>query len=116
MKNRPFFLLLILLSVFFLKAPSAHSESITGSGCSVSNVGYLQELAKEYERQTGVKVLVRGGGTVVGIEDVRTGRVDFAASCRKKSSDDPADVDFIQVAWDALAFIVNKSNPVNDMS
>ena len=116
MKNRSVFLLLILLAVFFWESPSAHSESITGSGCSVSNVGYLQELTKEYERQTGVKVLVRGGGTVVGIEDVRTGRVDFAASCRKKSADDPAEVDFIQVAWDALAFIVHKSNPLNDIS
>jgi phosphate transport system substrate-binding protein len=116
MKNRPVLLLLILLAVFFCWTPSAYSESITGSGCSVSNVGYLQELAKEYERQTGVKVLVRGGGTVVGIEDVRTGKVDFAASCRKKSADDPADVDFIQVAWDALAFVVHKSNPLNDIS
>jgi len=116
MKNRSVFLLLILLAVFFCREPSAHSESITGSGCSVSNVGYLQELAKEYERQTGVKVLVRGGGTVVGIEEVRTGRVDFAAACRSKSADDPADVDFIQVAWDALAFIVHKSNPLNDIS
>ncbi|MFZ2198882.1 MAG: phosphate ABC transporter substrate-binding protein [Thermodesulfovibrionales bacterium] len=116
MKNRSVFLLLIFLSVFFLEAPPAYSENITGSGCSVSNVGYLQELAKEYERQTGVKVLVRGGGTVVGIEDVKTGKVDFAASCRKKSSDDPSDVDFIQVAWDALAFIVHKSNPLNDIS
>ena len=116
MNNRSVFLLLVVLSVFFCWSPSAHSESITGSGCSVSNVGYLQELAKEYERQTGVKVLVRGGGTVVGIEDVRTGKVDFAASCRKKAADDPADVEFIQVAWDALAFIVHKSNPINDIS
>jgi len=116
MNNKAVFLLLVSLSIFFLEALPAHSESITVSGCSVSNVGYLQELAKEYERQTGVKVLVRGGGTVVGIEDVRTGKVDFAAACRKKSSDDPADVDFIQVAWDALAFIVHKSNPLNDIS
>jgi phosphate transport system substrate-binding protein len=116
MNNKAVFLFLIALSMFFFGAPAVHSESITGSGCSVSNVGYLQELAKEYERQTGVKVLVRGGGTVVGIEDVRTGKVDFAAACRKKSADDPADIDFIQVAWDALAFIVHKSNPVNDIS
>ena len=116
MKNRPVFVLLISLAVFICLAPSAHSESITGSGCSVSNVGYLQELAKEYERQTGVKVLVRGGGTVVGIEDVRTGKVDFAAACRKKSESDPVDVDFIQVAWDALAFVVHRSNPINNIS
>lgn len=116
MKNSSVSLLLILLAVFFSEARPAHSESISGSGCSVSNVGYLQELAKEYEKQTGVKVLVRGGGTVVGIEDVKTGKVDFAASCRKKATDDPADVDFIQVAWDALAFVVHKSNPLNDIS
>ena len=116
MKNSPVLLLLILLAVFFLEILPAHTETITGSGCSVSNVGYLQELAKEYERETRVKVLVRGGGTVVGIEDVRKGKVDFAASCRNKSADDPADVDFIQVAWDALAFIVHKSNPLNDIS
>ncbi len=53
--------LLILLSVFFINVPAVCSEYITGSGCSVSNVGYLTELAKEYERETGVKVLVRGG-------------------------------------------------------
>jgi len=97
-------------------AAPAHSEAISGSGCSVSNVGYLQELAKEYERQTGGRVLVRGGGTVIGLEDVKSGKVDFAASCRKKSANDPADIDFVQVAWDALAFIVHKSNPLNDIS
>jgi phosphate transport system substrate-binding protein len=116
MKARSVFLLLIPLAVFFVAAPSARSESITGSGCSVSNVSYLQELAKEYERQTGVRVLVRGGGTVVGIEDVRKGKVDFAAACRSKSADDPADVDFIQVAWDALAFIVHTSNPLDNIT
>lgn len=107
--------LLIFLSVLFVSVP-AFAEQITGSGCSVSNVGYLTELAKEYEKQTGVKVLVRGGGTVIGIEDVKTGKVDFAASCRKKEVDDPKDIQFIQVAWDALVFIVHRSNPVTNIS
>ncbi len=108
--------MLIMLTVLLSEVRPVNAESIIGSGCSVSNVGYLQELAKEYEKQTGVKVLVRGGGTVVGIEDVKTGKVDFAAACRQKTADDPSDVDFIQVAWDALAFIVHRSNPLNDIS
>lgn len=93
-----------------------YAAQIVGSGCSVSNVGYLTAIAHEYEKRTGVKVLVRGGGTVVGIEDLRTGRVDFAASCREKTTADPDDIEFIQVAWDALVFIVHKSNPVDDIS
>ncbi|MCL4456207.1 MAG: substrate-binding domain-containing protein [Nitrospirae bacterium] len=96
--------------------PDTYAAQIVGSGCSVSNIGYLSAIAGEYERLTGVKVLVRGGGTVVGIEDLRAGRVDFAASCREKTPSDPDDIEFIQVAWDALVFIANKSNPVDDIS
>jgi phosphate transport system substrate-binding protein len=79
-------------------------------------VGYLTDLAKEYERRTGIKVLVRGGGSVVGIEDLRSAKVDFAASCRSRSAGDPEDVAFIQVAWDALVFIVHPSNPLTSLS
>lgn len=95
---------------------AANAQYLTASGCSVSNVGYLTELAKEYERRTGVKVFVRGGGTVLGIEDLREGKVDFAASCRERAAGDPKDIQFIQVAWDALVFVSHKSNPVDNVS
>lgn len=42
--------------------------------------------------------------------------MDIAASCRKKIAEDPADIEFIQVAWDALVFIVHKSNPINNIT
>jgi phosphate transport system substrate-binding protein len=100
----------------FVRGASAGEPYITGSGCSVSNVGYLTALAREYEQRTGVRVLVRGGGSVQGIEDVRGGAVDFAASCRPKSKGDPADIEFVQVAWDALVFIVHPTNPVGDIT
>jgi phosphate transport system substrate-binding protein len=92
------------------------ADYLTGSGCSVSNVGYLTELAKDYERRRGVKVFVRGGGSVVGIEDLRSGKVDFAAACRAKEAGDPEDVEFVQVAWDVLVFIVHKTNPVGNIT
>ncbi len=119
MKTRFYFyklLLLIFVSICFVNVSDAHSEQITGSGCSVSNVGYLTELAKDYEKLTSVKVLVRGGGSMLGIEDLRSDKVDFAASCRHRLEDDPEDIEFIQVAWDALVFIVHKSNRINDIS
>jgi phosphate transport system substrate-binding protein len=92
------------------------ADHLTASGCSVSNVGYLTDLAKEYERRTGIKVLVRGGGSAAGIEDLRSAKVDFAAACRSKAAGDPEDVTFIQVAWDALVFIVHPSNPLTSLS
>ncbi len=110
-------LLFVLFLLLFFYPPKAHAaDYLTVSGCSVSNVGYLTELADEYERRTGVKIFVRGGGSVVGIEDLRSGKVDFAASCRPRAAGDPADITYVQVAWDALAFIVHKSNPVENVT
>jgi phosphate transport system substrate-binding protein len=111
------YLTVILLSFFFAGPRAAGAASyITGSGCSISNVGYLTALAGEYERRTGTKVFVRGGGSLVGIEDLKNGSVDFAASCRGREAGDPKGLQFIQVAWDALVFIVHKSNPVSNIS
>lgn len=111
-------LFIIILLAWLSSAPhEAHpADFLTASGCSVSNVGYLTDLAAEYERRTGVKVFVRGGGSAVGIEDLRNGKVDFAASCRSRQEGDPEDVTFTQVAWDALVFIVHPSNPLENIS
>lgn len=109
--------LIIVLSLFLFNPSKTYADTfLTASGCSVSNVGYLTALAREYERRTGVKIFVRGGGSVVGIEDLKSGKVDFAAACRSKDATDPENITFVQVAWDALAFIVHKSNPVETIS
>ena len=103
------------LATVLFRIPAVAEESITGSGCSVSVTGYLADLAKEYERLTGSRVLVRAGGAAVGIDDLRNGTVDFAASCRAREADDPPDIQFVQVAWDALVIIVHPSNPVDSI-
>jgi phosphate transport system substrate-binding protein len=109
----------ILLSVFLLSLLpniAASAGSLTGTGCSVSVPGYLSDLALEYERETGVKIFVLGGGSVRGLADLHEGRVDFAASCQSKSAEDPEDFEYILASWDALVFIVHKSNQVSSIS
>ena len=95
---------------------AAPAKRLVASGCSVSNTGYLSRLAADYQARTGVRMYVRGGGSVVGLADLASGISDFAAACRGRLPDDPADIDFIQVAWDALVFIVHPSNPVASIS
>jgi phosphate transport system substrate-binding protein len=110
-------LILWLLFLILPLTPASGSEaSIVGSGCSVSVPGYLAEISKVYERETGIKVMVLGGGSVRGLTDLKEGRTDFAASCQAKSSADPEDFEFVTASWDALVFIVNRSNPVNSIT
>jgi phosphate transport system substrate-binding protein len=110
------FAVILFFSMLFPETYAYSQDHLTASGCSVSNVGYLANLAMEYERKTGTKIFVRGGGSVVGIEDLRRGKVDFAAACRSRETGDPGDIEFIQVAWDVLVFIVHPTNPVDDIS
>lgn len=108
--------ILLLISCFFSSPdPALCAETLMASGCSVSTVAYLSDLAQAYEKETGIQVLVRGGGSLLGLTDLSATRVDLAASCRGKSPGDPADFEFIPVAWDALVFIVNKSNPLSNI-
>ena len=108
--------LLLFFSFLLLPFSSFAADTITGSGCSVSMPGYLSDLAKAYERETGVKVLILGGGSVRGLTDLKEGRMDFAASCQSKAPDDPKDFEYITASWDALVFIVHLSNPVNSIT
>ena len=98
----PFLLLLAAV-------PARPAEPLTASGCSISMVGYLNNLVKEYEKETGQKILLRGGGSYVGLTELGANRVDFAASCKSRGKEDPASLKFVPVAWDALVFIAHPS-------
>lgn len=108
--------LLLLALLFTCAAPAGASEPIMASGCSISNVGYLNDLAKAYEKETGGQILIRGGGSTVGLRELGREKVDLAASCKSQDAKDSADLIFQPVAWDALVFIVNPSNPVSNIT
>ena len=42
--------------------------------------------------------------------------MDFAASCRAKSADDPEDFEYRTASWDALVFMVHRSNPLDSIT
>ncbi len=108
---------LFLTGSLFFSSVCAHSaESLIGSGCSVSVPGYLSDLAEAYEKESGVRVFVLGGGSIRGLSDLQERRVDFAASCQSKTPGDPEDLEYIIASWDALVFIVNKANPVSTIT
>jgi phosphate transport system substrate-binding protein len=109
-------ILLFLVCLILMPLPAAAQGTLTGSGCSVSVPGYLADLARDYEKETGTNVLVLGGGSIRGLADLKEGRMDFAASCKSKTADDPEDFEYITASWDALVFIVHKSNPLNSIT
>jgi phosphate transport system substrate-binding protein len=87
------------------------------SGCGIVNKAFLEKLAKEYEKDTGIYVSVSGGGATKGIRDAAGNKVQIGGTCRHSiGAAEEKDAKLNIVAWDALAVIVHKNNPIKNIS
>lgn len=94
-------------------------NTILWAGCGITKKAFMAELAQAYQAKTGIKVELQGGGAARGIRDAAALKIDLGGSCRMSLPG----VDRIElhaslhpVAWDALAIILNKKNPVNNIT
>jgi phosphate transport system substrate-binding protein len=116
----------MLLAVSFspLVAAPATGKKITWAGCGISKNAFMGEMAAAYEKKTGIKVDLLGGGATKGIRQVSTKEVQIGGTCRHVIEKDNSlmtheqerRVELRPVAWDALVMIVHKDNPVNNIS
>jgi len=104
--------------------PNGTSTTLTWAGCGISKNAFMNEMATAYEKKTGIKIKLVGGGATKGIRQVADGEVNIGGTCRHKLvnqntlTTDPAErrVQLTPVAWDALAVIVHKDNPVQNLT
>jgi phosphate transport system substrate-binding protein len=109
---------MILLSLVVRPAIADQQGSLRWVGCGISKKAYMVALAEAYEKKTGTKIDLEGGGATRGIREVAASTADIGGSCRRRMfrAEDERGVTQVPVAWDALVVIVNKSNPVQNIS
>lgn len=96
---------------------STEAADLTWVGCRVSSKGFMETLAKAYERRTGTKIVIEELGATRGIRDVAAGKADLGGSSRHKiMANEERNVRLVPVAWDALVAIVHPTNPVTSVS
>jgi len=101
-----------------LKSISMASGSLVWGGCGITKKAFMAELAKAYEAKTGVHIKLQGGGATKGIRGVSKGTIDIGGACRASMEfqNEERYVKQIPVAWDAIVFVVHKSNPVDNIT
>lgn len=111
--------LLVTLSFSKVGFAATDKNTISWAGCGITKKAFMKEISKAYEAKTGIKVILNGGGATRGIRDAASLKMDLGGSCRMSLPE----VDRIElhaslhpVAWDALAIIVNKNNPIKSLS
>lgn len=114
------FILLLIPGLNQVVNASQESEgmTLTWVGCGISKKAYVAEIAAAYEKSTGIKIAISGGGATKGIRQVSSGETDIGGSCRFKlrHSEEERNSVLIPVAWDALALITHKDNPVDSIT
>ena len=113
----------ILISVFvaMLAAGSAQAQRVKGSDTLLP---LTQELAEDYlEEHPEGEVIVTGGGSGVGIAALMENTTDIAMASRRikfgekmKFAEAGLQAREVIVAYDALAVVVNPSNPVTQLT
>ena len=100
---------------------NAAATTIKWTGCGISKLGFMQDVATAYEKETGIKIELEGGGATKGIRQVALGDSQLGGSCRMPLVFEAADgslqieaaeqnVKMIPVGWDALVVITHKDN------
>lgn len=86
-------------------------------GCGITKKAFMSELAVAYEKKTGIKIKLKGGGATKGIRDTALGKNDLGGACRValENHSEEMKVTQIPVAWDALVVIANKNNPIENI-
>ena len=102
-----------------VNAVANDNNTIRWAGCGINKKAFMAELAKGYEKKTGIKVVLEGGGATRGIRETSALKLDIGGSCRMSLPETDRTELYASlhpVAWDALAIIVHKSNPVKNLS
>lgn len=110
----------VLPIVFFIFSVQAapDDQHLVWAGCGITKKAFMAELAKAYEKKTGIKVDLQGGGATKGIRNAAAGGIDIGGACRPIIDGHPDERNAYQVpvAWDALVVIVHPKNPVKSIT
>ncbi|HHC72682.1 MAG TPA: phosphate ABC transporter substrate-binding protein [Thiotrichales bacterium] len=113
------------MMAFVIASPSSQAREIQWVGCGISKLGFMRDLATAFEKKTGVKINLEGGGATRGIRDVAAGRSQLGGSCRlplvvpaegggTTIAEPERNVRMIPVGWDALVVIAHQENRLVD--
>jgi len=115
----------LAVGVLFANEPvRAEAKKLTWAGCGISKKAFMTEMAAAYKKKSGVEIQLKGGGATKGIRQTASREVDMGGTCRHLIEDpetittlaEERRVQLTPVAWDALAVIVHKDNPVDNIT
>ncbi len=113
------FIVFITLILTQINLP-AEDKILHVYGCGITRNAFSVELTKAFSEKYNIETTINKTGTVlVVLKALNSGKADVATGCRiplKNTIPEEEKSWAIQVAWGALAFVVNENNPIGNIS
>ncbi|HEY5714818.1 MAG TPA: phosphate ABC transporter substrate-binding protein [Psychromonas sp.] len=107
--------LLVAIALLPVAVASAKTTVTIAGSTSVANV--MEVLGETYQKKTGTEVEVQGIGSSAGIVAAQNGTTMLGMSSRElENSELTDDVQTTVIAHDGIAVVINKSNPVENLT
>jgi len=109
---------LILVATLIIPAVIG-AQTLKTYACGVSRVAFMKELNSVFSKKYNVDITInKRGGDLFVIAGVQKKEADVGSGCRESldSLKSEKEVTSIQVAWGALAFIVNPKNKIDNIT
>ena len=87
------------------------------AGATTIQLGFMYDAAQEYKKDKGKTISIMGGGSSAGIKGVLIGTIGIGGAGRAVSEKElEKGIVYTTVAWDSIAIVVNKKNPIDNLT
>ncbi len=108
--------LLIVTILVLAGCGSTNGGNITVNGSTSVESFFTETLAPEIQTDLGYNIEYQATGSSTGIQAVIDGTSDFGTSSRELKDDEAAQLDQTVLAYDGIALVTNKDNPVTNIT
>lgn len=108
--------LLTVTAIFCIYSP-AEAVDLKYAGSTTVQMGFMYDAAALYKKIHNKRISIMGGSSSAGVHGVAMGSIDLGGASRELTEKEKAKgiVSHV-IAWDAIAVIANKGNPINDLT
>ena len=111
--KRIILVIVVMVCLICTSISGAEVINITGSS-TIKPV--VKAAGKVFKKKTGIKVVVKGGGSSVGVKTAEDGSSDIGAVSRKLKDSEPKDLVATLIGLDGVAVVLNTENKVSNLT
>jgi len=99
-----------------LALPPAHGQQVMRISGATTVQPAVELIAEQFTQQTGQRFSIQGGGSLAGAHDAMEGDSHLGMVSRSLSPFEKERLEYVTLGMDALVFIVNERNPLNEIN